>query len=488
MFYEYCKMSILKMAAALILSPLVMLFPAGVSAASEDAKTGEAQLKFSDDIKEHFFLGGEFFQKKNFASALIEYNNIRQIDPAYIEGYFFTAKCYYNLKQYLPAAYFAAFALYLDPQNVDAKALADEIKSAAPGIEFKGDRITYKMSDKDKIERIVFDIYGSSMYLKPIIEHNGGKKDFAAGASFSLPLDLAAVEDVGKIKKFDGTTLQYDLEALKESILVQKEGNIKEGDAQAFYDISAEYFKINKLERALEAFETACSADAEFVKKKDPQLVAKAIAETKTLIKKDPKNSKAYFYLAFLQYVEESYRDSLSNFSYASSLGLQSALLQKSFNYSTLCKQYLKTMEAKDIERDAILKASADASLSNKIADVIKKTSVDAEVQAELAGGEKDGDGGKTGDAQAAEPASAEDDFEAMTKEQKMYYCYQQRKMVDEGVQKYNENNIIEMSAETFSIEKMRSSGYISAEPKCPDGGAFSMNHNGFIQCSAHGL
>jgi tetratricopeptide (TPR) repeat protein len=326
------------------------------------------------------------------------------------------------------------------------------------------------------------------MYLKPIMEQNGGKKDFAAGDSVSLPLDLAAVEDVGKIKKFDGTTLQYDLEALKESILAQKEGNIKEGDAQAFYDISAEYFKINKLERALEAFETACSADAEFVKKKDPQLVAKAIAETKSLIKKDPKNSKAYFYLAFLQFVEENYRDSLSNFSYASSLGLQSVLLQKSFNYSTLCKQYMKAMEAKEIERDAILKASADASLSNKIADVIKKTSGDEDVQAELAGGEKSGDGGKTGDGQAAEPSSADLDFETMTKEQKMYYCYQQRKMVDEGIQKYNENNIIEMSAETFSIEKMRSSGYISADPKCPDGGAFSMNHNGFIQCSAHGL
>ncbi|HPG57416.1 MAG TPA: hypothetical protein PKW98_06330, partial [Candidatus Wallbacteria bacterium] len=84
-----------------LLLPLIFLCAGGPAAAS-GSSTAETQLKFSDDIKEHFFIGGEFFQKKNYAAALIEYNNIRQIDPAYIEGYLFTAKCYFNLKQYLP--------------------------------------------------------------------------------------------------------------------------------------------------------------------------------------------------------------------------------------------------------------------------------------------------------------------------------------------------------------------------------------------------
>lgn len=493
---KYSKKIIFFFAAAVLAaSPSIFaagaLMPPAFAASAEAAgETAEAQLKFSDDIKEHFFIGGEFFQKGNYASALIEYNNIRQIDPAYIEGYIFTAKCHFNLKQYIQAAYYTAFTLYLDPENADAKALAGEIKSAAPGIDIKGDRIIYTMGPTDKADRIIFDVYGSSLYFKPVLDRNDGKKEFAPGDAIVLPLDLAAIEGAGKIKKFDGTTLQYDLEALKESILVQKEGNIAEGDALAFYEISGEYLKINKLERALEAFETACSIDAAFIRKKDPKLVSKAMEETKNLIKKDPKSSRAYFYLAFLEFVEESYRDALSHFSYASSLGLSTGLMRKAFNYSALCKQYIKAMEAKEIERDAILKASADASISKKMAEVIRHTSADAEVQAELAAGEKAaaGEDEKTGAETTPAAPAGELDFESMTREQKMYYCYQQRKALDEGVQKYNENNIIEMSVETFSIEKLRGAGYISSEPKCPDGGTYSMNHNGFIQCSAHGL
>ncbi len=473
--------------------PLLFIIAAaaGAQGPADSAESG-AQLRFSDDIKEHFFLGGEFFQKNNFSAALIEYSNIRQIDPAYIEGYIYTAKCYFNLKQYVQAAYYAGFTIYLDPANQDAKTLLEQIKSAAPGIDYKDAGVVITLSESERFEEIIFNVYGSSLYLKPIIEKNGGKKEFKAGDTVTLPLDLAMVEGVTKFKKFDGTTLQYDLEVLKETILGQKEANIKETDSQAFFDISGEYFKINRTFKALAAFEKACYNDAEFFKKKDASFIAKAVSEVKENIKKEPKNSIWYFYIAFLQFVEENYRESLSNFSYASSLGLQSELLQRCFKYSTLCKQYIKALEAKEIERDAILKASADASLSNKIAEVIKQTNEDADIKAELESGDsasESGGGdlsrpGGNADAEAPPPQ----DFNSMTKEQKMYYCYQQRKAIDEGVQKYNENNIVEMTAETFSLQKLREAGYMSIDVNCPDGGSYSLNHNGFACCSEHGL
>jgi hypothetical protein len=469
--------------------PLLFVFPGAAGAQEADSRA--AQLKFSDDIKEHFFLGGEFFQKNNFSAALIEYNNIRQIDPAYIEGYIYTAKCYFNLKQYVQAAYYAGFTIYLDPASQDAKTLLEEIKSASPGIDYKDAGVVYTLSANDRFEEIVFNVYGSSLYLKPIMERNGGKKEFKAGDSVTLPLDLTVVEGVTKFKKFDGTTLQYDLEVLKETILSQKEDNIKETDSQALFDISGEYFKINRIFKALIVFEKACYNDAEFIKKKDAAFISKAVSEIKENIKKEPKKSSWYFYMAFLQFVEENYRDSLSNFSYASSLGLESDLLQRSFKYSMLCKQYIKALEAKEIERDAILKASADASLSNKIAEVIKQTNEDADIKTELDGGNNAGESGD-GTSVSGENAGAEArqplDFNSMTKEQKMYYCYQQRKAVDEGVQKYNENNIIEMNSETFSLQRLRESGYMTLDVKCPDGGSYSLNHNGFAQCSEHGL
>ncbi len=462
------------------------------AAAATETDSGGAQLKFYDDIKEHFFLGGEFFQKNNFNAALIEYNNIRQIDPAYIEGYIYTAKCYFNLKQYIPAAYYAGFTIHLDPSNQEAKTLLEEIKSAAPGTDYKDASIVYTLTEKDRFEEIVFNVYGSSLYLKPITDRNGGKKEFKAGERITLPLDLAIIEGVTKFKKFDGTTLQYDLEVLKESILGQKEVNIKDTDSQALFDISDEYFKINRTYKALVVFEKACYNDAEFIKKKDAAFISKALSEIKDNIKKEPKKSGWYFYLAFLQFVEGNYRDSLSNFSYASSLGLESDLLQRSFKYSMLCKQYIKTLEAKEIEKDAILKASADASLSNKIAEVIKQTNEDADIKTELDGGNKAGESGDGGASATGENADAEaqppQDFNSMTKEQKMYYCYQQRKAIDEGVQKYNENNIVEMNSETFSFQKLRDAGYMTTDAKCPDGGSYSLNHNGFAQCSEHGL
>ncbi|OQA77350.1 MAG: hypothetical protein BWY32_02487 [bacterium ADurb.Bin243] len=479
-----CETPHFKTVIIFLLLPLIFLCAGGPAAASESS-SAETQLKFSDDIKEHFFIGGEFFQKKNYAAALIEYNNIRQIDPAYIEGYLFTAKCYFNLKQYLPAAYFAGFTLYMEPQNEEAKALLEEIKSASPGIDFKDDRVSYKFKADDKIERLIFDVYGSSLYLKGVLEQNGGKKDFAAGDSISFPLDLASIEDAGKLKKFDGTTLQYDLEALKDSILTQKESNLKAEDAMGYFDISGEYLKINRTYKAIAAYETACYTDFEFVKKKDPQFISKAEAFVKDLVKKEPKNSEGYFYMAFILFVQENYREALSNFSYASSLGLKSDILKRAFRYSDLCKQYIKALEAKEIEKEAILKASADASMSNKIAEVIKKTNEDEDIKTELSPESRPGsDPAAKGE---EEPAS-ELDFNSMTKEQKMYYCYQQRKIIDEGIQKYNENNIVEMNAETFTLQKLREAKYITVDVKCPDGGNYSLNHNGFVQCSAHGL
>nr|HPG59775.1 hypothetical protein [Candidatus Wallbacteria bacterium] len=349
----------------------------------------------------------------------------------------------------------------------------------------KDDRVSYKFKADDKIERLIFDVYGSSLYLKGVLEQNGGKKDFAAGDSISFPLDLASIEDAGKLKKFDGTTLQYDLEALKDSILTQKESNLKAEDATGYFDISGEYLKINRTYKAIAAYETACYTDFEFVKKKDPQFISKAEAFVKDLVKKEPKNSEGYFYMAFILFVQENYREALSNFSYASSLGLKSDILKRAFRYSDLCKQYIKALEAKEIEKEAILKASADASMSNKIAEVIKKTNEDEDIKTELSPESRPGsDPAAKGE---EEPAS-ELDFNSMTKEQKMYYCYQQRKIIDEGIQKYNENNIVEMNAETFTLQKLREAKYITVDVKCPDGGNYSLNHNGFVQCSAHGL
>ncbi|HOT75146.1 MAG TPA: hypothetical protein PK467_05125, partial [Candidatus Wallbacteria bacterium] len=267
--------------------------------------------------------------------------------------------------------------------------------------------------------------------------------------------------------------------------LTQKESNLKAEDAKGYFDISGEYFKINRTYKAIAAYETACYTEFEFVKQRDPQFISKAEAFIKDLVKKEPKNSEGYFYMAFILFVQENYREALSNFSYASSLGLKSDILKRAFRYSDLCKQYIKALEAKEIEKEAILKASADASMSNKIAEVIKKTNEDEEIKTELNPGNQPG--GEPA-AKGEEQASSELDFNSMTKEQKMYYCYQQRKIIDEGIQKYNENNIVEMNAETFALQKLREAKYITVDVKCPDGGNYSLNHNGFVQCSAHGL
>jgi|GEM_PF-4077509 len=441
-------------------------------------ETGESQLRFSDDIKEHFFLGGEFYQNKKYDAALIEYSNIRQIDPSYIEGYIFPAKCYYNMKKYIEAAYYAAYTLYIEPENSEAKTLFSELKDKITALEFNDDKLSYVLTAEDKFEELVFRIYGSSIYLTPIIKQNGNKKDFKTGDKIYLPLDFGLIEGITKFKKFDGTTIQSDLESLKESIIEQKASRLIESDAEGYFTISEEYFKINRVQKALVAFEIACYIDSSYMNKKNSELVKKSLAEKGEQVKKDGKNAENYYYLAFLQYITNEYKESLANFSYASSLGLKSDLLGKTFKYIDLCKKNIKAIEAKEIEKEAILKASADASISNKMADVIKQVNEDEDVQTATTAKEP------------SDPAAAGEqaDISAMTKEQKLYYCYQQRKKIEDGILKYNENNIVEMNSDSFSIDKLAERSYISAKPKCPDEGVYSMNHNGFVQCSVHGL
>ena len=475
----FFKISIIN--SALILGAFFAC-PAAFSAA------GETQLTFSENIKEHFFLGDELFQKKDYAGALIEYGNIRNIDPAYIEGYLYPAKCYLELEKYLEAGYFAAYTLYLDPANEEAKTILSKVKEKSAGTDFKDDSITYSLGPAEDLEKAVFRVYGSSLYMKAVVETNGGKKDFKPGDKIVLPLDFSIVEGVKKLKKFDGTTLKYDLEALKESLIEQKERNLGE-DAEGYFKISEEYLKINRVSKALMAYEMACYLDSKHIQRMNPELISKAMEETKKYIEKNPNNANAIFYLAFLQFIQGNYTEALSNFSFSVSYGLKAEYLSRSFKYTTLCKKNIKEAEAKRIEKDALLKASADTSRSQAMVDVMKKTAPPEEdTKTEYSSKKPEPVEEKPEVKTDAKPAETDMDVTAMTKEQKIYYCYQQRKKIEDAVSKYNENNIIEMNMETYSMQRLRENNILKEDPKCPEGGELKMNHNGYIECSVHGL
>ncbi len=452
------------------------------------AATDEMQLMFSENIKEHFFLGDELFQKKDYTGALIEYANIRNIDPAYIEGYFYPAKCYFQLGKYLESGYFAAYTLHLDPANEDAKKLLSDVKEKAPGTDFKDDALIYVLGSGENLEKAVFRVYGSSLYIKGVIEQNGGKKEFKQGDKIVLPLDFSIVEGIKKLKKFDGTTLQYDLETLKESLIEQKERNLGE-DAEGYFKISDEYLKINRVTKALMAYEMACYLDSKYIQKPNQELISKASEETKKFIEKNKDNANAYFYIAFLQFIQGNYTEALSNFSFSISYGIKAEYLSRSFKYTTLCKKNIKEAEAKRIEKDALLKASADSSRSQAMVDVMKKTAPAEEDTKTEYSSKKPEPVEETAEVKPeTKPVESEVDISAMTKEQKIYYCYQQRKKIEEAVSKYNENNIIEMNMETYSLQRLRENNILKEDPKCPEGGELKMNHNGYIECSVHGL
>ncbi len=463
---------------------LSAFFPCPAAFSAKD----ETQLTFSENIKEHFFLGDELFQKKDYTGALIEYGNIRNIDPAYIEGYLYPAKCYFQLEKYLEAGYFAAYTLYLDPANEEAKTILSDVKAKAAGTDLKDDALTYVLGPGEDLDKAVFRVYGSSLYMKAIVEQNGGKKDQKQGDKIVLPLDFSIVEGVKKLKKFDGTTLKYDLEALKEALIEQKERNLGD-DAEGYFRISEDYLKINRVSKALMAYEMACYLDSKFIQRMNPEMISKALEETKKYIDKNPNSSNAYFYLAFSQFVQGNHTEALSNFSFSISYGLKAEYLSRSFKYTTLCKKNIKETEAKRIEKDALLKASADTSRSQAMVDVMKKTApAEEDTKTEYSSKKPEPADEKTEVKPETKPAETDMDVSSMTKEQKIYYCYQQRKKIEEAVSKYNENNIIEMNMETYSLQRLRENNILKEDTRCPEGGELKMNHNGYLECSVHGL
>lgn len=464
------------LAALLCARMPVASFAAENPAENSGERGGVKQLTFSENIKEHFFLAEEFFGKKDYRSALIEYTNIRQIDPAYIEGYVFPARCYMKMEKYLEACYYSVFTLYLDPPNAEAKKIVEELRGRGVLLEVREDGFKYAVQPGETASAIAFRAYGSSSYLEPLIEKNGGKGDWKEGDRVEVPLDFSPIAGIRKLKKFDGAVLNNDLSRLKEAMVEEKEANVREDDAEGHMKISEEYFAVGSFVRALMAFEKACFIDERLLDRKNPQMITKAGEQVKFYLGRDPKNPKSYFYLAFTQFVEGNYRDALSNFTYSASLGLDAKTMSRSFKYSSLCKKNIKDREAKEIVKESVLKASAEASTpaAQEMTDVMKKSS----------GASESGEGGEGG---KAAPAEAQD-ASAMTKEQKAYLCYQNRKKIEDAVQAYNENNISEMVCETFSYPKLREQGLLKEEVKCPDAGAYRMNHNNYVECSFHGL
>jgi len=439
----------------------------------EKKEPDTTQVTFNDEIKEHFFLADEFFKKKDYVNALIEYNNIRYIDPSYVEGFIFPAKCYFNMHKFLEASYYTAYTLYLDPENQEARELMAELKNKGIIEEVKDDKLCYVVQAGENFDQIVFRAYGASRYAKVIIDENKGKSSYVAGDRITLPLDFGIITDVKRLKKFDGTALQGDLERLKEAIIEEKEKNLKPDDNEGLYLISLEYLKIKRDMKALIAYENVCFADSKYIDKKNSEFLTKAMEAVKKHLEKEPKSARGYFYMGFLQFLGEDFKESLSNLAYSISLGLEDKYLTHAFKYNTLCRKSLKDKEAREIERAAMLKATADASASKEIVKVMQATVEPSE-------DERESDKPK-------EKITSEN-FNDMTKEQKSYFCYQQRKKIEDAIKKYNENNIIEMTQENFAMSKLREQGYLTEDIKCPDGGNFYLNHNGYVECSTHGL
>lgn len=91
-------------------------------------------------------------------------------------------------------------------------------------------------------------------------------------------------------------------------------------------------------------------------------------------MKKDPKSARGYFYLGFLQFLGDDFKESLSNLAYSISLGLEDKYLTRAFKYNTLSRKSFKEKEAQEIERAAMLKATADVSASKEIVKVMQAT------------------------------------------------------------------------------------------------------------------
>lgn len=416
------------------------------------------------DIFDHYFTGKELYEKGRFDEALQSFENIRSIAPEYVDIYTLIGKVEAARKNDLRAAYFLLIGSRLDPKGEENRTLLEKIRAGGKLVKAGDVEFTWKFDAPVDLPRLCHDLYGNARYDRHVLELNALDRIEEPGA-YRIPIDFSEINALRSLRKFDGALLVDDLNQLKFKIVEEKEFEISAAEApEEYLKLVGEYLAIGRAFRAVMALEEVVYHHPERGKSIDAALVARLLDEVNAYLKGDPKNARGHYFRGVMLFLRGDWTEAMSTFFIADGLGLDLKYRARKVKFVDLCRRRALEHEEAKARFEAEREIRARVKEAEAIAD-----STGPAVPVETA---------------TYEPPKGES---AMSEDEIVYRCTVNRSQIAQAVDRYNQDNLVEMDETNFHFRPLISGGYLKGVPVCPVGGAYDLLPGAVATCSEHG-